>query len=232
MPLEDLRAHVLEAHDLIRVLHLVVLLDLVVLGQPFLPVADGRQECVHRRLFRVVERATLVTHRSVSSASARVRHASPGLKRPCHPIRHDHRQRLSNRVCLEVLAQLLLKREEHFLVFDAHLQLDVLIVLHGERLLGLVLHELEQLGPAPIASPKEALEVLSPQVPLLAIVLLRLADVLVVDLRRFLVLLAVGLLEALGQVLDGLLHLDHRLHQTLQNVAITARPQQLWGSGD
>ena len=229
--LEHFGANVLQAHDLVLVRHDVLGLDALVLGELFLPRADRLDDVAQAHLLGVVERTPLVPHGALAGAAPLVRHAPPRLQGLRDAIGEHHGERLARRVGLEVLVQLLLESKVHLLVLDLHRGLDVGVVVVRERLLRLLLDLVEQHGPPLVPAPKEALEFLRPQAPFVARVLVGLLDVLVVDLGRIL-LLVLGLLDALGQLHEGLLHCQHRGHKVLHHVGLAVAVALLAGVVD
>ena len=117
-----------------------------------------------------------------------------------------------------------MEREEDLGVGDLERLLDLVVVLLGQGRLRSRLDFLEQRDPPPIAATEKAFKFLGPEVPFLAVELLRLLDVLMVNLGRLEVLLRVlGPLHALVEADEGLLHGDHGVDQTLHHVRLHRR---------
>ena len=160
VPLKDFRAHVLNAHYFVLVRHHIILLDAVVLGELLFPCAYGLHDAFQVGLLRVIERSSLIPHGPIPRTPALVSQATPGFEGPRHSIGQDHGQWLTSCVSLEVLIQLLLEGEVHFIVGDVHLELDEDVVLLVQRRLGLGLNFVEQRCPAPVTTSKKAFEFL------------------------------------------------------------------------
>ena len=164
--LQHFWADVFQAHDAIVICHRSAAPEVDVVIQALLPARDCLDHRLKRRLFRMKQRAALVSKWPFSNAASLIAQAPPRLEGLLRRPRDDGRVDVARRVGLEVLIEL--RFEGIFDLLGVHacglpdlLKTGVIQGLVRQRLDGV-----QDLFPPPVSPRQEMFEILFPGLPL------------------------------------------------------------------